>query len=151
MVPKSRMDQVLEENKRLKDEQTAREDRERKETERRAKEQGQYKELVEQKDAELTTLKPQLQAKQERLTALEATMAAQITERVKALPAEAQKVFSRLGDDVLVQFAALPEVEALAAQLSIARSPGTPPGPRGTGAQPLPAPVTLPPGEGLRI
>jgi DNA mismatch repair ATPase MutS len=138
MIPKSRFDEINTQLRQLQTEKQEREAKERAETEKRAREQGKYEELLTERTKELDALRPQVETATERARALEETMAAQIKDRVKALSPEAQKVFARLGTDVLVQFAALPEIEAMAAALQIQRSPGTPSGPRGTGASSSP-------------
>jgi seryl-tRNA synthetase len=136
MIPKSRLDEVLQENKRLKDEQAARDEKARKETEARAKAQGEWEKLATDKDTELTALKPQLQTAQERLAAYEQLMTDEIKERMKALPDEIKAM--KPDGDVLQQRTWLQKAEAAAAKLSIARSPGTPAGPTGSGGTSTP-------------
>ena len=136
MIPKSRMDQVLEENRRLKEAQETRDRAEREQTEKQAREQGKYKELVEAKDRELGDLRPQVESATTRTKALEDLMAHQVEDRAKALPAELRAMMPE--GDVLVQFAWLSKAESAAQKLQAARSPGTPSGPRGSGADTAP-------------
>jgi hypothetical protein len=140
-IPYARFKEVNDALAELKRKDAEREAKERAETEKRAKEQGQYKELVEAKDRELGELKPQVESATARTKALEEVMEAQVKERAKALPDELRAMMP--DGDVLAQFAWLGKAEAAAAKLQIARSPGTPPGPRGSGAQSSPGAVDM--------
>lgn len=132
-IPYARFKEVNDALTELKRKDQERETKERAESEKRAKERGEWERIATERESEINALKPQVETATARQKALEETMAAQIKDRIKALSPDAQKVFARLGDDVLVQFAALPEIEAIAAAAT-PRSPGTPAGPRGTGA-----------------
>jgi flagellar biosynthesis GTPase FlhF len=149
-IPYTRFKEVNDQLAELKRKDQEREDKERKEAEKRAKESGQFKELVDQKDAELTALKPQLQTAQEQRDTYAAAMEEQMKARVKALPAELAAMLPE--GDVLARYKALGLAEAAAAKLSIARSPGTPAGPTGSGGTAGTAPLAqLRPGEGLHL
>jgi hypothetical protein len=63
-------------------------------------------------------------------------MEEQMKARVKALPAELAAMLPE--GDVLARYKALGLAEAAAAKLSIARSPGTPAGPTGSGGTSTP-------------
>lgn len=134
MIPKSRFDEVNTALADLRRKEQEREQQARQETERRAKEQGQYKELVEAKERELGELKPRVETLQERVKSFETVMETQVKARLTALPEEIRAMLPQ--GDVLAQFDWLAKAEAAAAKLARERSPGTPVGPRGTGAMP---------------
>jgi len=82
MIPKSRLDEVLESNRKLQ-EQLSRTEKERQEQlEAQLKEQGKWKEIAEQRANEMAALKP----KAEQLDAVEATLKDVLASQIAELP-----------------------------------------------------------------
>lgn len=92
--------------------------------------QGEYQALAEQRAARIAELEPVA----EQNTRLQELMERQIKDRLKNLPEEIRAM--QPDGDVLARFDWLSKAEAAAAKLQAARSPGTPPGPKGNGAAP---------------
>lgn len=126
---------LAEEKRKWKAQQDAAADKARKDAEdKAAQEKGEFEKLASERGQRLTELETQHGNATAQLTLYQEEMERQITARLRALPAEIKAMAPE--GDTLVRFAWLEKAEAAAAKLAATSTPGTPPGPRGSGAQP---------------
>jgi hypothetical protein len=124
---------IAAEKRRWKAEQAQAETRAKQEAEDAARAaQGEFQALAEQRQQRITALETEHATTAERLTAYEAEMERQIKARLRALPEEIRAMAPE--GDALARYAWLEKAETAAAKLAATRTPGTPSGPRGTGA-----------------
>lgn len=106
----------------------------RKAAEAEAATKGEFEKLATDRQARITALEAEQATSTERLVAYEGEMERQIKARLRALPEEIRAMAPE--GDTLARFAWLDKAEAAAQKLSATQTPGTPTGPRGTGAAP---------------
>jgi hypothetical protein len=132
MIPKSRFDEVNQKLQALQADQQKREAAEKAKAEKDAAARGEWERLATERQAKLEAAEQGQQTAAERLTAYEAEMERQIKARLRALPEELRALIPE--GDALTRYTQLEKVEAAATKLAATRTPGTPSGPRGTGA-----------------
>lgn len=126
---------LAEEKRKWKAQQDAAADKARKDAEdKAAQEKGEFEKLASERGTRLSQIETEHTATTERLTAYEAEMERQIKARLRSLPEEIKAMAPE--GDTLARFAWLDKAEAAAAKLAATTTPGTPSGPRGSGAQP---------------
>lgn len=136
MIPKSRFDEVNTRLRELEAEKAKRDQSERAAADKAAAERGEWERLAGERQARLDAAESLSATAAERITAYEAEMERQYKARVKELPQEIRDMEPE--GDALSRFAWIPKAEAAALKLAATRTPGTPSGPRGTGAAPAP-------------
>jgi DNA-binding transcriptional MerR regulator len=94
---------------------------------------GELQAVAEERAAKLADLEPKVATLTETLTARDDLIEQLIKPRVKALPEEFQALLP--DGDIAARVTALLKVEKAAEKAQALRSPGTPSGPRGSGAQ----------------
>jgi hypothetical protein len=100
-----------------------------------AQEKGEFEKLANDRQARITVLEQEQASAGEQLTALQEAMEKQIKARIRALPEELRDMIPETAD-VLTRYELVGKAEAAAAKLGKPAIPSTPPGPRGSGAQP---------------
>jgi hypothetical protein len=126
---------MAEEKRKWKAQQDAAAERARKEAEdKAAQEKGEFEKLATDRATRITALEAEHTTAQEQLTKYQEEMERQIKARLKALPDEIKAMAPE--GDTLMRFAWLDKAEQAAQKLTATRTPGTPPGPRGSGAVP---------------
>lgn len=126
---------IAEEKRKWKAQQDAAADKARKDAEEKAAaEKGEFEKLATDRATRITALEAEQAGAAERVAAYEAEMERQIKARLRSLPEEIRAMAPE--GDTLTRFAWLDKAEQAAAKLAATRTPGTPPGPRGTGAAP---------------
>lgn len=121
---------------------TAAADIKRKAEEAAALEKGEFEKLASDRAARIAALESEHGTATEQLTRYQEEMERQVKARLRNLPEEIKALDP--GGDVLTRFAWLEKAEAAAAKLVTQAAPrGTPPGPRGNGATPMPGAADL--------
>jgi hypothetical protein len=134
-IPYARFKEVNDQLAELRRKDQEREAKERAEVEKRAKEQGQYQELLETRTKELDDLKP----KAEQADRYAQRLHARIDAEIKEWPKELKDLVPDTTTDPEAREAQVEKLRPLMTKLQATRSPGTPPGPSGSGAQTVPA------------
>ena len=96
MIPKSRLDEVLESNRKLQEQLTRTEKERQDQLEAQLKEQGKWKEIAEQRANEMAALKP----KAEQVEAIEVTLKEVLATQIAELP---ENLRSLVPDDLTTQ------------------------------------------------
>jgi hypothetical protein len=135
MIPKTRFDEVNGELQKLRAAQQKQEQAAKAEADKQAAARGEFEKLATERGAQLEKIEAEKIAAAARLTAYEAEMERQIAARLKALPDEIKAMAP--DGDALTRYAWLEKAESAARKLVTTRTPGTPSGPRGSGAQQL--------------
>lgn len=134
-IPKARFDEVIAERNKLRADNEARADADRKAAEKKAIEDGKFQQVIDAQAAEIATLK----ATAARFDALVAALEPQIDAESKDWPEEVKGMLA-LGETIEQKFQILPQARSLAAKLA---NGGNPP-PPGTGDRPKPKGGTSP-------
>jgi hypothetical protein len=113
----------------------------RKADEAAAAEKGEFEKLATDRATRIAALEAEHTTAAEQLTKYQEEMERQIKARLRALPEEIRAMAPE--GDALMRFAWLEKAEQAAQKLAATRTPGTPPGPRGSGAVPAANPTDL--------
>jgi hypothetical protein len=134
MIPKSRFDEVNGELQKLRTERQKQEQAAKAEADKQAAARGEFEKLATERGVRVLELESETAKTSERIAAYEAEMERQIKVRLRPLPDEIKAMAP--DGDALARYAWLEKAEAAAQKLAATRTPGTPGGPRGSGAQP---------------